>query len=399
VFGSYLHRMILWELFKVFAMSLIALTGLLLMAGIVAEATQRGLTPSQVLMVIPLIIPSTLPYTIPATTLFAASLVYGRLAADNEIIAIKAAGINVLYVVWPSLFLGLVMSITTMGLYYHFIPYSHQLLRSLFLKDVEELLYSMLRHERKINHPKLPYAIWVENVQGKRLINPYFKRRDVNGRYDLVAHAREAELRVDANNKKLIMHMRHGEVYSAGNETRAYFEDRFFDLPMSSMNDLTERQRRPRELTWREILERRKTVAEELEELDTKIAMTFSQLSLMKGPRDIPEHLDNLKSKRFYVQREQFALDTELQMRPALALGCLCFVLVGCPVGIWFSRSDYLSAFITCFLPIVFLYYPILLCGTNMAKEGRFDPAVTTWAADVAMALISLVLFRRLLRH
>ena len=46
----------------------------------------------------------------------------------------------------------------------------------------------------------------------------------------------------------------------------------------------------------------------------------------------------------------------EYQMRPALALGCLCFVLVGCPVGIWFSRSDYLSSFITCFLPIIVLY-------------------------------------------
>src|SRR5438094_48499 len=142
--------MILWELVKVSAMSLVALTGLLLMAGILAEATQHGLSFAQVLMVIPLIIPSTLPYTIPATTLFATSLVYGRLAADNEIIAIKAAGINILYVVWPSLFLGLVMSVATMGLYYHFIPYSHQVLRSMFLKDVEEMLYTMLRHEHKI---------------------------------------------------------------------------------------------------------------------------------------------------------------------------------------------------------------------------------------------------------
>ena len=62
-------------------------------------------------------------------------------------------------------------------------------------------------------------------------------------------------------------------------------------------------------------------------------------------------------------------------LRPAIALGCLCFVLVGCPVGIWLSRSDYLSAFITCFLPIVFLYYPMLLCGTNFAKSGTLPTA------------------------
>ena len=69
------------------------------------------------------------------------------------------------------------------------------------------------------------------------------------------------------------------------------------------------------------------------------------------------------------------------------------------PVGIWLSRSDYLSAFITCFLPIVFLYYPLVLCGTNLAKEGRFVPALDIWAADAVMAVIGVVLFWRLLRN
>src|SRR5262245_37644992 len=94
LFWGILHRTIFWELFKVFFLALVGLTGLVLLAGIVAEASQRGLGPAQLLAAIPLIIPSTMPYTIPATTLFATCLVYGRLAADNEILAIKAAGVN-----------------------------------------------------------------------------------------------------------------------------------------------------------------------------------------------------------------------------------------------------------------------------------------------------------------
>ena len=92
-------------------------------------------------------------------------------------------------------------------------------------------------------------------------------------------------------------------------------------------------------------------------------------------------------------------IDAELQMRPALAFGCLCFVLIGCPVGIWFSRSDYLSAFITCFLPIVFVYYPLMLCGTNFAKQGKFGTSLTVWAADILMGVVGLALFRKLLRN
>ena len=37
MFGSILHRMILWELGKVFSLSLIGITGILLMAGIIAR--------------------------------------------------------------------------------------------------------------------------------------------------------------------------------------------------------------------------------------------------------------------------------------------------------------------------------------------------------------------------
>src|SRR6516162_7638389 len=99
MFGTIISRMIFWELVKVFLMALVAITGILLVAGIIAEATQQGLGPKQILSAIPLLIPSTLPYTIPATTLFAVCVVYGRLSADNEILAIRSAGVNLYHVV------------------------------------------------------------------------------------------------------------------------------------------------------------------------------------------------------------------------------------------------------------------------------------------------------------
>src|SRR5690349_14018135 len=82
VIVSILHRQIFFELTRIFLMSLFGITGILVMAGLIQEATQQGLGPAQVLMAIPLLVPNTLPYTIPATTLFATCLVYGRLAHD-----------------------------------------------------------------------------------------------------------------------------------------------------------------------------------------------------------------------------------------------------------------------------------------------------------------------------
>jgi lipopolysaccharide export system permease protein len=398
VFGNILQRAILWELIKAFVLSLVALTGILLVGGIVAEASQRGLSPTQILAAIPLIIPSLMPYTIPSTTLFATCLVYGRLAHDNEIVAIKAAGVNVLTVVWPGVVLGLLTGLGTLGLYYEVIPETQYILRAQFLKDVEEFLYSMLKNERCINHPKLSYAIWVKQVQGRRLLDATFKRRDGRGQYDLVAVAKEAELRVDPHNKQVLVHMRHGEVYSMANGTRAYFVDRVWPVPMPD-SPMPERQRKPREMTWMQLHERRQEIVDEQKDTATAIAQAASLAVLANAPSDLPQHQRNLEEKTKWVGRDLLSVDLEIYMRPAVAAGCLCFVLVGCPVGIWFSKRDYLSAFITCFLPIVLLYYPLLLCGINLTRNGQGNPIVSLWLCNVAMIAISMFLLRRLIRH
>ena len=400
---SLLHRMILWELVKVFFLSLVAITGILLMAGIVAEASQQGLSPMQVLEVIPLLIPSTLPYTLPATTLFATCVVYGRLAADNEILAIKAAGVNIMKVVWPGIFLGLVMSCVTMGLYYRIIPYTHLLMRTLFLNDVKEVMYSLLKKEKHIDNPRLDFAIYVRDVQGRKLIDTTFQHRSEpphTSLHDFVIWAKEAELEVDQKNRKLIVKLRYGELSKIDGAT-AKFEtrDEMVDLPPIGESG---HNPRPRDQSWKQLREARAAWMAQLDEQSQNEGVATKQLNAAATPEHVEKHkkeLTDAQQARQSILNNVHQIDTEFQMRPALALGCLCFVLIGCPVGIWFSRSDYLSAFITCFLPIVFVYYPLTLCGTNFAKEGKLPPMATVWAADGVAAIVGVILFSRLLKN
>jgi lipopolysaccharide export system permease protein len=390
--------MILWELTKVFLMSLVGITGILLMAGIVAEASQQGLGPTQIIEAIPLLIPSTLPYTIPATTLFAACVVYGRLSADNEILAIRAAGVNILKVVKPGLYLGLVMSVTTMGLYYRIIPYTHLLLRSLVFNDAEELLYSLLKKNNSITHSSMPYSMFVSGVKGKKLLNPVFKHRNNTGEINLVVQAREADLRVDIAHRQLLVHMRHGCGAYTEDGSPFYFEDKIFEVDLPD-DWIKMKDRRARDMTWQEMLEKRREfealIAKDLAEIDRR----KPELEQPGAPPDLARHLKSLQLRIQFHRSQITFLNVELNMRPSLSLGCLCFILAGCPVGIWFSRSDYLSSFITCFLPIVFIYYPLVLCGTGLAKEGRYDLFTMVWGADILMGLVGGVLFWRLLRN
>ncbi len=396
MFGCILNRMIFWELVKVFVLCLVAITGILLMAGIVAEASQQGLNPAQIVAIIPLLIPSTLPYTIPATTLFATCVVYGRLSADNEILAIRASGINLTKVVGPAVLIGVLTSAGTLGLYYRVIPHTHHLMRSMFLADVEELLYALLRKNNQLTHPQFDYSMFVQGVQGRRLISPTFKHRDTHGETDVAAQAQEAELFVDMREHLLKVRMYRGWTWSK-NETQGYFEQHDWDVELPE--DLIRQHRRARDLTWKEIGERIDALEEEKTALAVRVEESQSRRGRKDSPADLDKHISNLKNKIKERDHQILAMQAELQMRPALSLGCLFFVLVGCPVGIWLSRSDYLSSFITCFLPIVFIYYPLMLCGTGIAKDGKFATIATVWIADAAIGLAGLVLFRRLLRN
>src|SRR5207248_5725550 len=114
--------MIFGQLVRVFVLALVSLTGMFLLGGVVSEAAQRGLSPSQVLLIIPLLIPNTLPYTIPATCLFATCVVYGRLSHDNEITAVKAAGVHLGRLVGPGLLLGLLTAAGTLAREYRLLP-------------------------------------------------------------------------------------------------------------------------------------------------------------------------------------------------------------------------------------------------------------------------------------
>jgi lipopolysaccharide export system permease protein len=282
-----------------------------------------------------------------------------------------------------------------MGLYYRLIPRTQNQLQTVVLQDVEEFLYAMLKRDLRIRHSKLPYEINVRRVQGRTLIDPVFKRKDGKGGYDLVAEAREADLLVDLAKGELQIRMQN--CVGTGEASTGYVEDRIFEMKLPK-EILEDRPRKAREMTWQEIRRRLDVLREQEERALTKIAQDASRAAMADTPK-LDQHLANLHNQLQAIKYEANLMHIELQMRPALSLGCLCFVLIGCPVGIWFSRSDYLSAFITCFVPILFLYYPLLLCGNNLAKAGSLPPGVALWLPNASVGLIALLLYGRLIKH
>jgi hypothetical protein len=102
-------------------------------------------------------------------------------------------------------------------------------------EDIEKVLYDLLRKDGVLRHPKMNFEIYVKRVVGRRLIDTEFKRRDKTGQYyDVVARAREAELRVHLPTRQLFVHMRQCHIAAGHPEVaKGVVEDKVWvvDLP------------------------------------------------------------------------------------------------------------------------------------------------------------------------
>ena len=99
-----------------------------------------------------------------------------------------------------------------------------------------------------------------------------------------------------------------------------------------------------------------------------------------------------------FWQARCHALDTEKQLRMSMACGSLLFVLLGAPVGILFAKRDFLSAFMTCFLPIIGAYYPFMLLGVNLGKEGQLPPEIALWIGNGILAIGAALVYPRIIK-
>lgn len=172
---SILQRYVLRQLLWVFTLTLLSLTGMLVIVGVIGEASKNGLGPEQIRDILPFVVPSLLPFTIPATFLLTVCVVFGRLAGDNEITAIKAAGINVMVVLTPAFVAAALLSLATFYLTDQVIPWARANVERVILTAMEDIFLGILRDKNHFTNLERGIVISVRGVEGRRLIDPHFR--------------------------------------------------------------------------------------------------------------------------------------------------------------------------------------------------------------------------------
>lgn len=390
---------------RAFALALLTMTIIFVLFMVAAEAMKSGLlTPRDVVQLVPYVIPSTLPYTMPVSLLFAVTVVYGRIAGDNEIIAVKSAGLSVMTMIWPTIILGAVVSAFLWQANRTWIPSSAHEAKLVLFRDREDLIYKYLKKDKQLMIPRSPIFIKVRDVEDRDLIDPTFKRlsRDANNVETTTAtvQARRARLRFDFERRIIVVHLEDAEVQNYGADGDVtLLPDNTFEIDFPDDN---------REFSLKAIQEHtNKELEEELAKARDHLANDRKRQAMSVGFNFAAGKFDAVNwgdvseafAKNGFWQRRNNEFETEKQLRTSMAFGSLLFVILGAPVGIRFAKRDFLSAFMTCFLPIIGLYYPLMLFGINMGKEGTMAPYQALWVGNVVLAALSGWVYPRIIKY
>ena len=164
-----LSRHVLYELLKVFLLSLTGLTAIWLVGGVVKEGLAQGVPVTHVAALVPYVLPDVLRFTIPVTMLLAATWVYGRMAGFNELIAVKSLGISPLEVLMPALVLGFLLSLVACWLNDVAVSWGRWGIQREVTSALGEIALNMLRTQQSYQFPGR-FAISVKDVDGDRLV-------------------------------------------------------------------------------------------------------------------------------------------------------------------------------------------------------------------------------------
>jgi lipopolysaccharide export LptBFGC system permease protein LptF len=147
-----LHTYVLRELLKTFGLALVALTVLFTMGGGLYNIVRyEGVSAGDVFGFVPILIPIVVTLTMPMAALFATAMVYGRLAADNELLACRAAGINIHRLLLAAVLLSVFVAAFSLLFGSFIIPSFMQRIDSFTRSNIRDLVAQQLQQKGFVN--------------------------------------------------------------------------------------------------------------------------------------------------------------------------------------------------------------------------------------------------------
>ena len=379
------NRYIIWEISKLFVIALVAFTTIILLAGLAQQLISQGLGPWTVLEMIPSYLPISMQFAIPATLLFAVCSVYGRISADNETLAIMAAGVPPIHFIAPTLIASFFLSLCSVWLNDIAVSWGQPGINRIIMRSVEQVAYSYLASQGSYSSEH-GLSIHVHGIgeDGRELIRPTIMFPPQSDGTSVEITATSARLTVDPTTEKLKidlldMEVQHGTWVSKKSGPSTH------EVLLAQATKKGTSSGHPAQIAMRQMGPEKKKQRTEIEKYQAQLAArTAMGLAVGKFDWLDDEHSFQALGQVDTGKSRLLRLEIEPWRRWASGFSCLFFVWVGIPLSIWMRSSDHWTSFGACFMPILLLFYPAFMIGLSQAKDGSW-PAASVWLGNLIL--------------
>ncbi len=394
-----LTRYILLEILKIFIVSLIALTALILLIGVGRELYRKGLGAVAVIQLLPYVLPISLQFAFPATALFSVCCVYGRMASDGEVSSVKASGISPLKLLQPALIFAALLSPIAVVTSDLAVSWGRPGMDRVVLMSIVDIAYRVLDTQHSYNADQ-GFSIHVRDVNGRTLVHPTVTVHRGGDRGSMKLTAREGELTLNSESQTLVLKVIDSHIVD-GHRTQYTTPGEWeLEIPLSTAEakqDIS--TQRPSELPLR-------LISSERIRQDQRRHATIGQLAAHTGFAILTSRAEDIAGppgkqidrSMKYSQERLTRLQLEPWRRWAEGFSCFFFVFVGAPLAMLLRTSDYWTTFGLCFLPTIVVYYPLFMFGLDQAKHGTVPP-YGVWIGNIVLAAVGMILIARVRRH
>lgn len=366
--GKILRRYILRQLLSPFLLSVLFFTAVFLVGNLVKLADlliNKGVDLRDILRLLALLVPSLLSFIVPTSALAAILLVFGSLAQNNEITAIKASGIHLFSVILPVLLASLLGSLVMLFLNDQIGSDAEFASRRLVKEIIFKKPTAYLEAGKFIKDFQ-DYIILTQRVDGNRLYGITIYQPQEQGKATRTVMAEWGELVTSPDNQTLKIKLYNGSSDEPNPDDPAMFyklDFKTFELP-------------PIHLGKEELSKIRKKVRE----------MRLDEI-LSSLQRD-----SNLKKDASARREYQAALHKKI----SFAFALFVFSLIGLPAAIISRRGEAVVSF-SLAIGIVALYYILFVWGWTLALHGSLPPFFAMWLPNLFMAGCGVFLMKKVL--
>ena len=293
--------------FAIFVLSLVLVVGNILRK-LLPLLVNHDVPVEYLVTFIAYILPFSLIFTIPWGLLTAILLVFGRLSADNELIALRANGVSITRICIPLAAVALICCAICFWLNVSVAPAAQEKLRSTIYDLATRNPMALFDSDQVID--QFPgRKIYVGRKEGNKLENIIVFEMNSDAVPIRVTYARTGMLEADLEHKRILMHL-----YQARYQQR----DEKDPLDLRKVRDGINMAEGTLPISLDELYEKEK-------KRPSRSALSIEQL------------LEQLKSES---SRERSASRTEINKRFSFPFSCLAFALIGVPLGVTAHRRE-----------------------------------------------------------